>query len=111
MAGIDMFPEACGAVLLQQMQFPLRRELLAAAETESNPPARAQRIKNGTKSANIVKVYTVSTKQREPAFYAVTLRPSEEAKKCLTDKQLLSDIHESGNRELSNLLERGKKGH
>ena len=107
MAEIDMLPPDVGAVVLRQMQVPLRKELFEAAETESNPSARAQRIKNGTKSANIVKVYTVSTKQREPAFYAVTLRPSEEAKKCETDKQLLADIHESGNRELSNLLERG----
>ena len=107
MAEVDGLPPDVGAVVLRQMQGPLRKELYEAAKVEDHPPSRAQRIKNGTKSANFIKIHTVSTNQREPAFFAVTLRPSEEAKKCLTDKQLLADIHESGNRELSNLLERG----
>ena len=97
MAGGGLLPPEVGGVVPRQMQSALRTELNAAAEIEHDLPSRAQRIKNGAKTANIIKIHTVSTKQREPAVLAVILRPSEEARKCVVDKDWFAAIHESCN--------------
>ena len=105
LAGCESFPPDVTAVLVRQTQLDIRRELQKAVDVECNPGLRSDRVKNGQKAnGHLIKIRTVSVVKAQPGMYAVTLVPREEAKKCETDEALLKEVHQSGDRELSNML-------
>ena len=104
------------ATALRDAQTELRnsisRELYIA--NHENEFLATDTTNHGT-STEKIRIHRVSTigaaESTGPQFYAVTLNLKEEAKRAAlpTDegRALLEEIHQSGNREIANLLERG----